>query len=105
MTQENHPFRICNEAGETHPALSYQSDAFFTAISEFFEKANPSNYIDAQNELIDIYLGVAVDRLDEFQANRIRSVIRLATLQSQFIAQLNERFHSIQIVANRNDVQ
>ena len=60
------------------------------AINDFFNSAKPYEYIEANNEVINIFLERALKKEDPFSPEHVKSIVHIITQQSKLIAQLFE---------------
>jgi hypothetical protein len=60
------------------------------AINDFFNCAKPHEYIEANNEIINIFLERALNESDPFSEQHTKNVVFIITQQSKLISQLCE---------------
>ena len=74
-------------------------EAFHATIQNFYDYANPSEFAQTNEQLLNTFIKTVLNPNNDYPPEYIETVVRLATFQNTFIAQLKEHWENYQSLA------
>lgn len=69
-------------------------------IKDFYSFANPSEWIEANNDLLNTYLEKGLSEEEGYCHKHIQNIVYMVTFQNQFITALKENWENYQEFTN-----
>ena len=71
-------------------AVNHHTQNFYKTIKDFYSFANASDFIEANNDLLNTYLEKGMDEEEGYCPKHIQNIVFMVTFQNQFLTALKE---------------
>lgn len=70
--------------------VNHHAQNFYKTIKDFYSFANASDFIEANNDLLNTYLEKGMDEEEGYCPKHIQNIVFMVTFQNQFLTALKE---------------
>lgn len=81
--------------------VDHHAQNFYNTIKNFYSFANPSDFIEANNDLLNTYLEKGLDEEEGFTPKHLQNIVFMVNLQNQFLTALKENFETLKQSINQ----
>ncbi len=95
--QEEKQFVADSQLAKTTPlhVVDHHAQNFYNTIKNFYSFANPSDFIEANNDLLNTFLQKGLDEEEGFTPKHLQNIVFMVNLQNQFLTALKEDWESL----------
>lgn len=93
---EEKQFVADSQLAKTTPlhVVDHHAQNFYNTIKDFYSFANPSEFIEANNDLLNTFLEKGLDEEEGFTSKHLQNIVFMVNLQNQFLTALKETFET-----------
>ena len=86
-----------SQSASTTPlnVVDHHAQNFHNTIKNFYAFANPSDFIEANNDLLNTFLQKGLDEEEGFTPKHLQNIVFMVNLQNQFLTALKEDWESL----------